>query len=119
MLEDFYAWVINPVMAIKAVLVLVVALIVLKTDYFASRVKWRAGFLVSCAILFVGLAGDLLDGLSSLSELRTWAFMRHLGVTSLLFCVLGMHWQMFAPVLFKGSKLFDNPVMRKLLRYHK
>lgn len=117
MLEAIYAFSINWIMGVKALFLICLGLIVMQSNYFADRPKWRIGFLISGALLFVGLAGDIMDGLSELSELRFWAVLRHIGAASLFGCVLGMHWTQFAPVLFQGSKLFDNPVMRKLFRY--
>ena len=117
MLDAFYQLIINPVMVAKAVLLALVALIVIQSDYFAHRQAWKRCFLVACSIAFVGLAGDIMDGSSTLDELRVWALLRHVGITILLYSALGMHWDKFAPVLFKGSKLFDNRLMRKLFRY--
>jgi len=115
--EFLYTIAVNSVMSVKAVLLFMVAMIVLQSDYFSHRRKWKIGFLVSAGLTFLGVTGDILDGTSTLGELRTWSLLRHLGITSLLFCALGMHWDKFAPILFDGSKIFDNKFMRKLLRY--
>jgi hypothetical protein len=112
-----YPYVSRAILAYCALSVLIIFLILKSSSFFCQSPRWRHAMLFGLSVLFVGLVGDLADGISDQNGLRQWILIRNSGLAILLTSVAGLHWDKFSPILFEGSKLFNNPLMRKLFRY--
>jgi hypothetical protein len=116
MSDLFYVGTTSAVMIYKMIMLFVIMMILINSKYFENRKGWRNIFMLGVSLSFLGLAGDLVDGNSEVTQLRNWIIARQAGDAVLFTGAIGMHWDKFSPVLFNGSVIFNNPLMRRIFR---